>query len=421
MFTGAILRHIHRPGPGLAPLPPGPRDDAEIRAALEQLLLETIIPAWLPVIDREHGGYQLNQDGRGKSRGPGPRRLVTQSRTLWFFSELAASPYGKPEHLEAAHHGFRYLRDVLQDPRAGGFWWEVGPDGTPTNTEKHLCGHAFALYGLSTYARAAGDPEALAMTRDLFGRIEAYHDAARTGYEESFDASWRPLAAGTPSALGPPAGLKTLNTHLHLLEAFAEYSRLTSDPLAIGRTRELERIVTERLWRGPGLGCTDHFTPDWEPLTTEAASRVSYGHDLEAAWLLLDAAAITGDEEVMLPFAVAMASTALDIGLDTRRGGVYHSGPLGKRADIRDRTWWVQAETLNATLELSLRTGDSRFREAFSQTLSWITHRQVDRKHGGWHDTVLPDGRTWGPKAGIWKCPYHEGRAALRCLALLGE
>ncbi len=420
MLAGRLLRRIHLPGPGLPPLPPPPRGDGACRTALEQLLLETIIPAWLPTaIDREHGGYHLNHDGRGRSRGPGRRRLVTQARTLWFFSELAASPYGREEHLEAARHGFRYLRDVMQDPRTGGYWWEVGPSGRVTNSEKHLCGHSFALYALSAFARASAEAEPAEMARALFDRIEAHHDPVHGGYDEAFDAEWRPRTPGTNSALNTPAGLRTLNTHLHLLEAFAEYARLTGDSRALERTRELAGIFARHFWRGPGLGCTDRFTADWEPVPGPRGFPVSYGHDLEGAWLLLDAADVTGDAESTLPVAAAMAADALERGLDRGSGGVYDGGPSGEPPDRRARTWWVQAEALNATLELSLRTGDPRFRDAFEETLGWITHRQVDGVHGGWHETVLPDGRVRGPKAGPWKCPYHEGRAVLRCLRML--
>lgn len=414
----ALRSRIHRPGPGLPPLPEPPRGDDACRATLEQLL-GGIVATWAPRVDRVHGGYHLNHNGRGKSRGPGPRRLITQARTLWFWSTLAMSPYGRPEHLDFARQGFAYLRDVLHDPVGGGYWWEVDPSGRVTNAQKHLCGQAFALYALSAYARASGEAEPGEMARDQFDRVDRCRDLERGGYAEDFDHGWAPLPDGVVNAMGVRAGMRTLNTHLHLLEAFSEYARFTADDPVHERMRDLSGILTSHFWRGPGLGCIDDLTPGWEPIPGKRGLRVSYGHDVETAWLLLESAAITGDGDAALPAAVTMTKDALARGFDQARGGLYTSGPLGGAADDDLRVWWVQAEALNATLELSIRAGDPHLRDVFERLLCWISEHQVDRRDGGWHDMVLTDGRGWGPKAGVWKCPYHEGRAVLRCLALL--
>jgi mannobiose 2-epimerase len=174
---------------------------AEAQALLEKLLLENIVPFWYPgVIDERHGGYRLNHDAEGRWRGPADKVLVTQARTVWFFSRLHNSPYGQPEHLEAAHHGFRFLKDKMWDPEHGGFYWSVSHDGSaPVESQKHMYGEGFGLYALAEHIRVSKAPEAVELAKELFALME------EKAHDDMYGATWSgsPATGATTRATCP--------------------------------------------------------------------------------------------------------------------------------------------------------------------------------------------------------------------------
>jgi mannose/cellobiose epimerase-like protein (N-acyl-D-glucosamine 2-epimerase family) len=392
------------------------------RATLEHILTGNILPFWYPeVLDRENGGYRLNHSVEGQWRGPAPKFLITQARTVWFFAHLARSPYGKPEHLEAARHGFQFLRDRMWDSEHGGFFWEVDASGrVPTRPHKHLYAQAFGLYALSEFALASHDAQAEQLARRLFALIERAHDAHLGGYREFFARDWGPAPDVGGEYMGAsPAGTKLMNTHLHLLEALTTYVRLTQEAQARERLLELIEIESSTVVRKEVAACTDQYAADWTPRNTE---RVSYGHDIENVWLVMDARDALGLPQAPLTDLYrALFENALRYGYDVEQGGFYTGGLLGKPADRKEKVWWPQSEGLIAALSLYRLTGDERYRSTYLGTLKWIESRQVDWEHGDWHETILPDGRPAGLKAAAWKGPYHDGRAMLRSLEILTE
>jgi mannose/cellobiose epimerase-like protein (N-acyl-D-glucosamine 2-epimerase family) len=402
---------------------PLPADLARARGTLEKMLIESLLPFWYPeTIDRERGGYRLNHDASGEWLGPADKAIVTQARNVWFFARLSRSPHGRPEHLAAARHGYEFLRSKMWDPENGGFFWAVDSTGeVPTRPEKHLYGQAFGLYALSEYAAASGDGEALALARQLFGLIDARaHDAVNGGYRESFLRDWRPLPPGVTSAMGLPAGLKLMNTHLHLLEALATYVRASKDPVARDRLLELIFIQSNTVVRKEVGACTDRHEIDWKPLRGAGADRISYGHDIENIWLLMDACDAAGVPYTLLAdFCRSLFAYSLKHGFDAEAGGFFDSGPFGGPADRRGKVWWVQAEGLVSALRMHRLTGDPLYYDVFARTLDWIEKRQVDPKGGDWHAEVSPQGVPGGQKASAWKSAYHNGRAIIECLAVL--
>ncbi len=398
-------------------------DTVGVRQRLEKLLLENALPFWYPgTLDREQGGYALNHDTEGNWRGPGAKALVTQARTVWFFSRLYNSPYGKPEHLDAARHGFAFLRDHLWDAEYGGFYWEVDAAGNEaTRPNKHLYAQGFGLYALAEYIRASQDPEARQLAGELFNLLETRaHDGEYGGYREFFGREWGP--AGSRSYLGGPPDQKLMNTHLHLMEPFTTYYQVQPDSLIRERLLELINIQSNAVVR-KNLGlCTDRHARDWTPLRGPWFDRVSYGHDIENVWLLIEAVGAAGLAQG--PFTDlyhTLFATSLQYGYDTEQGGFYDSGPFGGPADRRAKVWWVQAEGLVAALYLYQLGGEERYWQVFAQTLDWIEKHQVDWQHGDWHATISEDGQPEGDKAGPWKGPYHNGRALLECLRLLED
>jgi cellobiose epimerase len=392
------------------------RTFTETRTTLERVLTENILPFWYPgVVDADEGGYRLNHDLEGKWRGPSNKFLVTQARTAWFFSRLAGSRYGGAEHLKAAGHGYEFLRDCMWDKEFGGFYWEVDSSGrAPVKRDKDVYGQVFALFALTEYANASGDASAMAVAKELFTLLESKaHDERHGGYRDLLERDWSPM---------PAPATKRMNTHMHLMEAVTTYFAATKDPTARARLIELIFINSNSVVRKDIGACTDYHRENWQPLRGPGYDRVSYGHDVENVWLLMEACKAAGiSANVLLGLYRTLFLYALEHGFDRSGGGFHSSGPLGAPADRREKIWWVQAEGLVAALQMHRLTGEEIYWDCFSRTLKWIVERQADWQHGDWHDTIEPDGRESGEKAGPWKCPYHQGRAMLECLDVLAS
>ena len=402
-------------------VPPQRDELAGHRTVLERVLLENLVPFWYPsTIDPSEGGFRLNHDARGRWRGPAPKRLVTQSRMLWFLSRLAGTRYGGPEHLAAARNGFAFLRERMWDEQYGGFYWEVDAGGrSATLPGKHLYGQAAALYAMSAYAGASADREAHALARELVALLERQaYDARFGGYIESFDRAWAATPRDGPKYTGQPGAAKSMNTHLHLMEAMSEYVRIIGDPAAHARLFELILVQSNAVLRKRIGACSDAYHPDWTPL--HDGLRVSFGHDLENVRLLGDACSAAGiSDRPLLDLYRTIFDYALRFGWDRRHGGFFESGPPNTVADRRTKIWWVQAEALLAALTMWMRTGEPRYRECFVGTLRWIVRRQADWKYGEWHAEIGRFRSRSAPKADGWKGPMHTGRAVITCLEML--
>ncbi len=394
------------------------------RETLERLLLGNLLPFWHPhVVDAQHGGFRLNHDFEGRWRGPAPKHIVTQARTTWFFATLARTVYGSLAHLDAAAHGWHFLRRRQWDSKHGGFFWEVDAAGeTALQDRKHLYGQAFGLFALSAFAEATSDPEALGRAADLFALIERHaHDAEHGGYHEDLERDWRGRVSRERNALGSLPGQKTLNTHLHVLEAFTAYHRVTGDDIARARLLELIRLLRTALLSRRVRACGDLFARDWTPVSEPRNRHISYGHDLELLWLLRDTCKQLGQPvDMVSDIAEIVFESCWRHGYDPLRGGFFHRGRLGLAADQREKIWWVQAEALISSLDEYLATGLTSAGQCFAGTLDWIVGYQADWTNGEWHAQIDESHRPAGDKAGAhWKGPYHDGRALLSCLGRL--
>jgi mannose/cellobiose epimerase-like protein (N-acyl-D-glucosamine 2-epimerase family) len=391
--------------------------------SLERILTQNIIPFWYPdVIDKQDGGYRLNHGLDGKWRGPANKSLVAQARTMWFFAHLVNSRFGTRDFLEAASHGYDFLRERMWDKEFGGFYWEVDSSGQiATVSDKRSYGQAFGLYALTEYAVASGDLAAKATAKHLVDLMEMHaHDSVYGGYPEILRRDWSP--APRTAVRNDITPLKRMNTHIHLMEAVTTFHDLTREPIARERLIELILINSNSVVRKNVGACTDGYQDSWEPLRSAPSDRVSYGHDVENIWLLVEACKSAGIYgSLFLDLYRTLFRYALDHGFDWRNGGFYESGPLHGPADRREKVWWVQAEGLVAALQMHRLTGEEIFWDCFLRTLDWIVHHQTDWTHGDWYETIGKDGRPSGVKAGPWKCPYHNGRAMLQCLNLLAE
>ena len=399
----------HHPLPQVPPLHPVSFSESdpliarvrETRPRLVRLLTENIIPFWYPGCLDEAGGYRLNHDSAGRWKGPAEKYLIPQARTCWFFSRLAHT--GRlPEALSAARRGFEFLRDRLWAGEHSGFSWSTSDD------RKLLIGQTFALYGISEYAAASGDPGAASLARQCFATIEArYRDSQAGGYR-----------SGDPADAAPAQ--KCLNDHLHLLEALTVFGSVADDPMVRIRLTELILILTCTVLRTSAGTTTERHRSDWTPLLDRENARASYGHDLEATWLVLDGCRTAGiPAPLVLDWCRALFTTSYQWGWHRKDGGMYFAGPLNGPADCREKVWWVQAESLVAGLTLFQLTGDPPYAHFYLGLLEWIETRQADWQGGDWHAFIWPSGAITGDKADRWKTPYHNGRAMLRCIDLL--
>ena len=401
---------------------------ADLRATapgLEKNLTGNILAFWYPgSIDREHGGFLIDHDAQGRFKGEAPKAIVTQARMVWLSARLMREGRGGPAMADAARQGYRFLLDKMWDREFGGFYWEVDRTGSQVvHANKHLYGQAFGLYAIAEYARATRDPAALADARRLFDLIEARaHDEVNGGYREFFARDWGPAPPEARPYLGGTADLKLMNTHLHLMEAMTTLYLADPSPRVATRLSELITIQSNAVVRKSIGACTDQYAADWTPKLDGNAARASYGHDLENIWLLVDALEALGQSAAPLrDLFTQLFAYSLANGYDAVNGGFYDGGPLGQPADRRDKVWWVQAEALVSALTMYRLTGDSKYAQVYLKTWEFTNTRQTDWTTGEWHPTVAADGRGTGEKANRWKAGYHNGRAMLEALRLVGE
>ena len=392
---------------------------------LERILKQNIVPFWYDKsLDRINGGYIINFGPKGELKGPGAKMIVTQARTVWLFSRLARAGYDGKKALDAAELGFVFLRDKMWDARNGGFYWEVDVAGDKKlKPKKHLYGQAFGLYAVSEYYLASRKPEALEFAIEIFNLLEARcHDKAYGGYVEFFNEDWTSPPGDEVCYMGAPSRLKLMNTHLHLLEAMTTFYCASRLPAARERLLELINIQSNAVVR-KGLGaCTDKYERDWTPRLEGDYARVSYGHDIENVWLLMDACDTAGISNH--PFADlyrAMFEYSLKYGYDSLNGGFYDSGPFNAPADKREKVWWVQAEAVVSALRMYRMTQDAKYLAVFEKTFDFIDKQLVDWETGEWHWAIDPQGQPQGDKANAWKAGYHNGRAMIECIRLLKD
>ncbi|MFO1501409.1 MAG: AGE family epimerase/isomerase [Verrucomicrobiota bacterium] len=390
----------------------------------ERILQKSLIDFYLPAcVDSENGGY-LESLRDGKFAGTGEKFLTLQARQLWFFSTLAAEGYAKEKALAAAKVGYDFLQGKMLDRTDGGYYSKVTDAGNPRDTRKHIYLNSFALYGLVGYYRASKNPEALEAAKRLFQVLEKRaHDYQDGGYNEFFYTDWSlvtdPKEAGYVGAIGH----KTYNTHLHLLESFAELYRVWPDDLLARRLYDLILINTSTV-RSPRVESNvDAYFGDWRVVPEPRNLRASYGHDVECVWLTRDAVKTVGaSPSLVRNWAEGLCKSSIEFGFDRQSGGFFSGGPLGKAADDMKKVWWVQAEAIVSMIDMFKATSNPEYYDLFARTLEFIERHQVAQE-GGWWATRSSDGSAAGDqqRTGPWQAGYHAGRAMMMCAKGLRE
>lgn len=424
MFSPILACLLALPAPAIGEdRPPSPEVLRAQATRCRALLKSSLVDFYLPAnVDKANGGYHEILKN-GEFAGSGEKFLVMQARQLWFFSTLAIEGIEKAASLSAARAGFTFLESKMRDRENGGYFAKVSNAGTPTDRRKHAYLNAFALYALVAYHRASGDASALVAAKDLFRLLDAKsHDARSGGYHEFFREDWTPIIDPAEPIFVGAVGTKTYNTHLHLLEAFTALYREWPVPPVRDRLNELIVILTTTV-RHPSFFCNvDAWSPDWRIVNTPANLRASYGHDIECAWLVLDAADALGlPRATFRNWADALCQYSLKYGYDLKNGGFFYTGPLGLPSDDTKKEWWVQAEALPAMLTMYRETGNPAYFDAFSGTLAFLEKHGIAPR-GGWYRARTADGSSLDDMlSSPWQCAYHDGRALIVAAKLLEE
>lgn len=373
-------------------------------------LKENILPYWSTMMVDPAGGFYGRRDGNDCLDATAPKGAILNARILWSFS-AAYRVLGNEEYLVLATRAKREIIDCFYDKEFGGVFWSLNADGTPLDTKKQFYALGFAIYGLSEYARATGDKEALDYAVRLFRDIEGHsRDNVRGGYIEALTRDWQPIADMRLSDKDANAS-KTMNTHLHIIEPYTNLLRVWPDEELRNATKSLLLVFFDKIMI-PGqrghLGL--FFDNDWH----RTDGIISYGHDIEASWLLLETAQVLADEELLARTMDATRKIADAAGEGRCVDGsmVYERHADGSYDN--DKHWWVQAENVIGQIYQYCFHGRGDMLAKAVQSWEYIKDNIVDHESGEWYWS-----RTDGAvnraddKAGFWKCPYHNSRMCL--------
>jgi len=379
--------------------------------------LQHILDYWARYApDNEHKGFygQLTNDNQvvpGAIKG-----AVLNARILWSFS--AGYNLDKdPLYLSLAGRSLGYIMEHFIDKEYGGVYWSVTAEGEPADMKKQVYAIAFVIYGLAEYYRAQPMQEALDLAIRLYQDIETYsYDVQRGGYMEALTRDWQPIADLRLSEKDANEK-KTMNTHLHILEAYTNLYRVWPEPALAERIRGLIRVFREHIVDAPTGHLRLFFSEDWAVLSAV----ISYGHDIEASWLLLEAAGVLEDKALVWEvqgLSLRMAAAACE-GLNADGSMSYEWDGRGM---VDERHWWVQAEAMVGFLHAAQLTGEAHFYRKFRAVWEYTKQYIIDRKKGEWFwgrqaDETLMEGQG---KVGFWKCPYHNSRACIEVVRRMG-
>jgi mannobiose 2-epimerase len=391
---------------------------------LKAQLLEKVLPYWYDTaIDGTNGGYVLADDAAKPARPATEKQVVTQSRMVWGFAHAYAKGYRDPrrDYLQAARNGYRFLLARFLDRENGGYYWKTDLVGRPVNDRKYLYGEAFVVYSLVEYYRASGDSGALDHALDLYRTIQKRaHDKPHRGWIEHCQRDWTPITQPDDRIEVERAGLRSANAHLHWMEALAELYDATHDGAVEASLIEALQLNATYFYPPlPARSCF-HRNPDWSFVTDPRSAGLSYGHNVEFAWLMIRAEQVLKRKPSWLHFDAIMKH-ALKYGYDHDRGGLYNRGFGDAPATDTDKVWWSQAEMMAALTEGLKQQPNPAWAEALDKLLHFLVAHQIHPKDGIWLDTVKTDGspKSTG-KAHNWKANYHDLRALVKFIEVFG-
>lgn len=378
--------------------------------------LNNILEYWKEYsVDEEKGGFvgQRDQDNNeipGASKG-----IILNTRILWTFS--AAGNFREDKDLKFyADRAYKYLKDNFRDKDHQGVYWAVDSEGNPANKRKQIYAQAFAIYALSEYYIFSGDEDAKEWALDLFRIVEEHaRDQEYKGYFEAYREDWSPIEDMRLSEKDKNSA-KTMNTHLHVLEAYTTLLKVTGDKQVQEALESLSFLFLDKFYDQENQHFQLFFDREWN----REGNIVSYGHDIEAVWLLMEAAKEL--ENVALinktrELTVNVADTFLDEAWESGRG-IINEKDLDTGEVDTDRHWWPQAEAMVGLDYAYSISGKDKFQEALLDIWEYTKENIIDRENGEWFFRVDKNNNPYRDedKLGMWKCPYHNSRACIELL-----
>lgn len=386
-----------------------------LKQAMRDVLEKNILNYWIDhVTDHENGGYYGRVDGREQVHPEAEKGAIMNARILWAFS-AAYRVIGKPEYLEAATRAKNYVRDHFLDKEQGGVFWSVDYKGNPLDTKKQTYAIGFTIYGMSEYARATGDKEALDIAISLYHDIENHaFDSKNNGYIEALKRDWQPIADMRLSDKDEN-GSRTMNTHLHIIEPYTNLYRACPSAELKERLVNLLHIFTDKLLNKQTHHLDLFFNDEWQG----KRNIQSFGHDIEASWLLHETALVLGDKDILewIEPVVKDVAVAADEGLLPDGSMIYERWTDSGNTD-RSLQWWVQCENVIGHVNLWQYFGINDDLAIAERCWDYIKTHLVDHKNGEWYWSINEDGSVNhnDDKAGFWKCPYHNTRMCLEIM-----
>jgi len=392
-----------------------PLNDRDLAAGARRELLENILPFWRRhVVDERRGGFIGLMSNDLHVQEDAARGLILNARLLWTFS--AVYRYTQDERDRSlAQRAYGYLSRRFHDEEHGGFFWELRFDGSVLDDAKKVYGEAFCIYALAEYHRTFGGSLALERAVSVFDLIEARAlDAKLGGYFEVMSRDWR-LSEDMRLSDKDMTAAKSMNNHLHILEAYTNLLRIWPQGRLADRLRELIDLFRQHILNDEDTHFHHFFDEVWNVLS----DTYTFGHDIEGSWLLYEAVEVLGDEALLADIrrlACQIARATVEEGLDAD-GGLFYEGHNGQIVD-RNREWWPQAEAVVGFYNAWQLTGEAAFREAAVRCWQFILDRVVDHDHGEWFWCIRPDGTPdpAQPKVSAWKSPYHNARCCLELI-----
>ncbi len=424
--------------------PPAP-NEGPILTEVEQAL-QDLASTWYPrSVDTVNGGYWSDFNAQWEREGPQQKMVVSQARQVWSASTLALF-YGDEHFEKIADHGYRFLRDRMWDSIHGGFNTLMAVEnGTliRISTGKSAYGNSFAIYALATYYKASGDTTALDLAKKTFYWLEKHaHDPEYLGYFDVLrqDGSWLLDQKENDNNYDNfiRKDWKDQNSTIHLLESFTALFGVWPDALLKKRLEELLVLVRDTITNDQG-SLSLHLQRDWTPVSLRDSSstyrkehfwldHVSFGHDVETAFLLLEASHVLGikNDTLTARKAKKMVDHGIEYGWDNELGGFYDGGyyhtPGKCTIENRAKVWWTEAEGLNSLLLMArLYPDETRYFDLFKKQWTYINTYMIDHVHGGWYHEGLdtdPSAKH-DPKAHIWKTNYHNIRSLVNVIEML--
>ena len=434
-------------------------DIYQMKKEMQDVLEKNILHFWMTqMVDEENGGFYGRMDNSGTIHPEAEKGAILNARILWAFS-AAHRVLGNldgldnmenlknleiPDYASMARRAYEYFVSHFIDWEYGGVYWSLDSKGQPQDTKKQFYAIGFAIYGLSEYARATGDREALDYALQLFDCIEEHaFDHKYNGYIEACTREWGEIADMRLSELDANYP-KSQNTHLHIIEPYTNLLRCLKElhaqescdyvpvlgsvlPIGIsvpmetmvrveGALRNLIDIFTDRILNPETHHLDLFFEMDW---TRGAGHLESYGHDIECSWLMHEAALVLGDPQVLAKVEpiVREVAEASEKGLRPD-GSMIHEANLDTGHQDDDLHWWVQAENVVGWYNIYQHFGDEEALEKAFRCWTYIKQNLIDYEHGEWYWSRHADGslNTTDDKAGFWKCPYHNSRMCLEVI-----